>query len=64
MNQTSVGIGAVAGAIMIIVWWAIGQITEVEATAEVVAASCTLATALMQFFIPYRHTKRTRKTDA
>lgn len=63
MNQTSVGVGAVAGAIMVVVWWVISETTNVNAPEPVIAASVTLATALLQFIIPNRPGKRTRKTD-
>lgn len=63
MSQTSVGLGALVGAFMSILWWVISETTSVNAPEPIVAASVTLATAVLQFIIPNRPGKRTRKTD-
>lgn len=55
-NTTTMTSGVVAGALMAIVWWVLGETLQVQAPAEVVAASVTVVTAIFQFIVGGRST--------
>lgn len=53
-NQTTVTTGAAAGAIGTILWWYLREFHQIDAPAEVVAASVALFTAGLQMLWPVK----------
>lgn len=51
-NQTNVSTGVIGGSIMLIAWWIFGEMTSIVVPEVVIAASVTLATAILQFIAP------------
>lgn len=51
-NETTVSTGAIAGALATILWWALREGAQINAPAEVVAASVAVFTALLQWAMP------------
>lgn len=51
-NQTTVTTGAVAGAIGTIMWWYLREFHQIDAPAEVVAASVAIFTGALQLIVP------------
>ncbi len=62
--QTSVGIGALAGAACTMIWWVFSLIVSIEVPDAIVAASVVLVTAALQYVIPHRIIKNGRSADA
>lgn len=61
--QTSVGIGALAGAACTIMWWLFSLLAAIEVPDAIVAASVVLVTAALQYIIPHRKNKMARRED-
>lgn len=53
-NQTRVTTGVIAGSISTILWWYLSEYQQVDAPAEVVAASVALFTAALQWVWPIK----------
>ena len=51
-NATQVTTGVIAGAVSTILWWVVATFTGIEPSAEVVAASVVLVTAIAQYYAP------------
>lgn len=49
-NQTTVASGVLAGAVVSILWWVVGESLHISAPEPVVAASVVVATAIIQYF--------------
>ena len=62
-SQTSVGIGALAGAACTMGWWILSLIMALEVPDAIVAASVVLVTAALQYIIPHRNNKMARRED-
>lgn len=51
-NETNVTTGVFAGAVAAIMWWVLREWAQVDAPAEVIAASVVVFTAVIQYFAP------------
>lgn len=56
-NQTTVTTGAIAGALATIIWWYLREFHQIDAPAEVVAASVAIFTGLLQLVVPSKSGK-------
>lgn len=60
-NQTSVTVGALAGALASLMWWVLSETTTVSAPEAIIAASVVLFSAALQYLLPFDGTKKTLK---